>query len=105
MQTLLYKVPYNLYVNKEVKMVSSSSGWVDSITINGKAIDDKKEYTVVTIDYISDNDAYTSILENPIKREDSVEIIRDYFGEYFKHLAEQNNGQIAASTDGRITIK
>ena len=102
---LMYEVPYNLYVNKEVKMVSSSSGWVDSITINGKAIDDKKEYTVVTIDYISDNDAYTSILENPIKREDSVEIIRDYFGEYFKHLAEQNNGQIAASTDGRITIK
>jgi 2',3'-cyclic-nucleotide 2'-phosphodiesterase (5'-nucleotidase family) len=102
---LMYEVPYNLYVNKEVKIVSSSSGWVDSITINGKAIDDKKEYTVVTIDYISDNDAYTSILGNPIKREDSVEIIRDYFGEYFKHLAEQNKGQITASTDGRITIK
>ncbi len=102
---LMYEVPYNLYVNKEVKMVSNSSGWIDSITINGKAIDDKKEYTVVTVDYISDNDAYTSILGNPIKREDSVEIIRDYFGEYFKHLAEQNNGQITASTDGRITIE
>ena len=102
---LMYKVPGSLYVNKEVKMVADDTGYVTSITINGQPIDDSKTYTVATIDYISDNDAYTSILGNPIDREDSVEIIRDYFGEYFKHLADQNNGQITASTDGRITIK
>lgn len=101
---LMYEVPYDLYINKGVKLVSDSSGWVSSITINGQKIDDNKNYTVATIDYITDNDAYTSILGNPIKREDSVEIIRDYFGEYFKYLAEQNNGYITASTDGRITI-
>ena len=101
---LMYEVPYNLYINKGVKLVSDSSGWVSSITINGEEIDNNKQYTVATIDYITDNDAYTSILGNPIKREDSVEIIRDYFGEYFKYLAAQNNGYITASTDGRITI-
>ena len=102
---LMYEVPYNLYINKGVKLVSDSSGWVSSITINGEEIDNDKQYTVATIDYITDNDAYTSILGNPIKREDSVEIIRDYFGEYFKYLAAQNNGDITASTDGRITIE
>lgn len=101
---LMYEVPYDLYINKGVKLVSDSSGWVSSITINGEEIDDNKQYTVATIDYITDKDSYTSILGNPIKREDSVEIIRDYFGEYFKYLAAQNNGYITASTDGRITI-
>ena len=101
---LMYEVPNNLYVNKEVKLVSNSSGWVSSITVNGQQIDDKKTYTVATIDYISDNDAYTTILGNPIDREDSVEMIRDYFGEYFKYLADQNNGNITASTDGRIVV-
>ena len=102
---LMYEVPNNLYVNKEVKLVSNSSGWVSSITVNGQQIDDNKTYTVATIDYISDNDAYTTILGNPINREDSVEMIRDYFGEYFKYLADQNNGQITASNDGRIIIQ
>lgn len=104
LRSLMYEVPNNLYVNKEVKLVSNSSGWVSSITVNGQQIDDKKTYTVATIDYISDNDAYTTILGNPIDREDSVEMIRDYFGEYFKYLADQNNGNITASTDGRIIV-
>ena len=102
---LMYKVPFDLYVNKEVRLVSDSDGWVSSITINGQQIDDNKTYTVATLDYISDNDAYTTILGKPIDREDSVEMIRDYFGEYFKYLAAQNNGYITASTDGRITIE
>lgn len=105
LKRLMYEVPFNLYVNKEVRLVSNSEGWVSSITINEKQIDNNKTYTVATLDYISDNDAYTTILGNPIDREDSVEMIRDYFGEYFKYLAAQNNGYITASTDGRITIE
>lgn len=104
LKSLLYKVPNNLYVNKGVKLVSNSSGWVSSITVNGQQIDDNKTYTVATIDYISDNDAYTTILGNPINREDSVEMIRDYFGKYFKYLAGQNNGNITGAKDGRVVI-
>lgn len=101
---LMYEVPNNLYVNKDVELVSDSKGWVSSITINGQQIDDNKNYTVATIDYISDNDAYTTILGNPIDREDSVEMIRDYLGEYFKYLADQNNGNITGAVDGRVVI-
>ena len=104
LKSLLYKVPNNLYVNKEVKLVSNSEGWVSSITINEKQIDNNKTYTVATIDYISDNDAYTTILGNPISREDSMEMIRDYLGEYFKYLADQNNGNITGAVDGRVVI-
>ena len=104
LKKLMYKVPNSLYVNAGVKIIAQENGWVDSITINGKSIDNNKNYTVATIDFISDNDGYTEIFSNPTKRTDSVEIIRDYFGEYFKYLAKQNNGNITASKDGRVTI-
>ena len=102
---LMYKVPNSLYVNKEVKLIANSSGFVTSITINGKDIDDSKLYTVATIDYITDNDAYTSIFGDASARVNSTVMIRDYFGEYFKHLANENGGKITASKDGRVTIK
>lgn len=104
LKKLMYKVPNSLYVNAGVKIIAQESGWVDSITINGKSIDNNKNYTVATIDFISDNDGYTEIFSDPTKRTDSVEIIRDYFGEYFKYLAKQNNGNITASKDGRVTV-
>ena len=103
LKELLKKVPGSLYVNAGVKIVKSGSS-ITTMTVGGKTINDNQNYTVATIDYISDNDAYTSIFENYIDREDSVEIIRDYFGEYFKHLASQNNNNITASKDGRVTV-
>lgn len=101
LKELLKKAPGSFYVNAGVKIVRSGSS-ITSMTVGGKAIDDNREYLVATIDYISDNDANTSIFNNPVDREDSVEMIRDYYGEYFKHLADQNNGQITGATDGRI---
>lgn len=104
LKELLKKVPGSLYVNAGVKIVKSGSS-ITTMTVGGKTISDSQNYTVATIDYISDNDAYTSIFENSVDREDSVEMIRDYFGEYFKHLASQNNNNITASKDGRVTVK
>ena len=101
LKELLKKAPGSFYVNAGVKIVRSGSS-ITSMTVGGKDIDDNREYLVATIDYISDNDANTSIFNNPVDREDSVEMIRDYYGEYFKHLADQNNGQITGATDGRI---
>lgn len=103
LKELLKKVPGSLYVNAGVKIVKSGSS-ITTMTIGGKTISDSQNYTVATIDYISDNDAYTSIFENYVDREDSVEMIRDYFGEYFKYLASQNNNNITASKDGRVTV-
>lgn len=101
LKELLIKAPGTFYVNAGVKIVRSGSS-ITSMTVGGKAIDDNREYLVATIDYISDNDANTSIFNNPVDREDSIEMIRDYLGEYFKYLADQNNGNITGATDGRI---
>jgi hypothetical protein len=73
------------------------------VTVNGKAIDNNKTYTVATIDYLVELGSHG--FENAQSRSDAPEIIRDYFVEYFRHLAEQNNGRITVRTDGRITVQ
>ena len=92
-----------LHINKEVNIVASGST-VTSITVNGEAIDPDKVYKVVSADYLLDNDRYASIFNQKLDREDSVEMIRDYFGEYFKYLASQNGGEIIAGYDDRIIV-
>ena len=89
-----------LPISKSVKMVISGNK-VKSVTLNGKAIDDNQTYTIATIDYLMNLGRYG--LENATERNDASEIIRDYFVAYFRHLAEENNGQITASSDGRLT--
>ena len=91
-----------LPVNSGVKLVISNSK-VQSITVNGQAIDNNKTYTVATIDYLVELGRYG--FQNATSRTDAPEIIRDYFVEYFRHLAAQNNGKITAKTDGRVTVK
>ena len=91
-----------LPVNSGVKLVISNKQ-VRSVTLNGKAIDNNKTYTVATIDYLVELKRYG--FENATSRTDSPEVIRDYFVEYFRHLAQQNNGQITASKDGRVTTE
>jgi hypothetical protein len=76
---------------------------VKSVTVNGKQIDDNADYTVATIDYLMNLGRYG--LENAIDRKDASDMIRDCFVSYFRHLADENGGQITASIDGRITIQ
>ena len=89
-------------VNSAVKLVISNSK-VKSVTVNGKTIKDNETYTVATIDYLVNTGRYG--LDNAISRKDAPEYVRDYFGEYFRHLAANNNGKITAKKDGRITIE
>ena len=91
-----------LPINSGVKLVISN-GKVKSVTVGGKAIDDNKLYTVATVDYLVELDRYG--FEKATSRTDSPEIVRDYFVEYFRHIAKQNGGKITASTDGRVTIQ
>ena len=89
-----------LPVNGAVRLVTSN-GKVASVTVDGKPIDDNKEYTVATIDYLVNTGRYG--LDKALTRRDAPEIIRDYFGEFFKYLASQNPGrEITYSTDGRV---
>ena len=92
-----------LPINAGVRMVISNNQ-VKSVSVNGEEIDDEKTYTVATIDYLMNLGRYG--LENAISRKDAPEIIRDYFGEYFRYLASQSPDRaIRYSTDGRITIE
>ena len=91
-----------LPVNSGVKLVISNKK-VKSVTVNGKAIDNNKTYTVATIDYLVELERYG--FENAVSRIDAPEIIRDYFVGYFRHLAQQNKGKITASKDGRVTTE
>ena len=89
-----------LPVNSDVKLVISNKQ-VKSVTVGGKPIDNNKTYTVATIDYLVELERYG--FENAISRSDSPEIIRDYFVDYFRNLAQQNGGKITAAKDGRVT--
>ncbi len=91
-----------LPVNSGVKLVISNEK-VKSVKVGGKTIDNNKTYTVATIDYLVELGRYG--FENAISRTDSPEIIRDYFVEYFRHLAKENGGKITASKDGRVTTE
>ena len=92
-----------LPISSSVKMTITSDNRLKSVTVNGKAIDDNKSYTVATIDYLVNLGRYG--LENATDRRDASEIIRDYFVGYFTHLASENGGNITAETDGRIKIE
>lgn len=92
----------SLPVGGKVKM-TVSGGVVKSATINGKQISDNQTYTVATIDYLVNLGRYG--LANASNKRNSTEFIRDYFGEYYKYLASQNNGNIYGPLDDRITVQ
>ena len=83
-----------------VRLVIDQSRNIKSLTINGQSIQDNKTYTIATIDYLANTGEYG--LDKYITHSDSPEYIRDYFGEYIKHLSEENDRSITASTDGRV---
>lgn len=87
-------------VNAGVRLVISGDK-VKSVTVNGKQIEDNKDYKIATIDYLMNLGRYG--LQNATSRNDSPDIIRDCFVDYFRHLAAENGGKITAAKDGRIT--
>ena len=90
-------------VNAGVNLVINDRQ-VKSVTIDGKEIVDSDTYIVATIDYLVNLGRYG--LENAITRNDAPEIIRDYFGEYFRYLASKDpEKNIRYKTDGRIIVE
>ena len=89
-------------INSAVRLVISN-GNVKSVTVNGKTVKDDETYTVATIDYLVNTGRYG--LDKALIRRDAPDCIRDYFGEFYRHLAAENNGKITAQKDGRITVE
>ena len=88
-------------INKEVRLIISDKK-VKSLKINGKEVDDNQTYTIATIDYLTDTEDYFNAHTS---RKDYDILVWEYYTEYFRHLAQQNNGEITASKDGRIIIE
>lgn len=86
-------------INAGVRLVISGSS-VKSVTVNGKAIDNNKEYTIATINYLVNTEDYFKSITS---RKDYNIFVRDYYVDYFRHLSKQNDGKITAVKDGRIT--
>lgn len=76
---------------------------ITSALIDGKQIVDNQTYTVVTIDYLANLGRYG--LGNATSRKDGPEFVRDLFGKYFKHIADNNNGYIDGPLDDRIIVE
>ena len=88
-------------INAGVRLVIRNNA-VKSVTVNGKEIEDDKEYRIATIDYLVNTEDYFNA---KIAREDFNICVREYFVEYFRHLAALNGGYITAEKDGRIKIE
>lgn len=89
-----------LPISGGVRMVVNSSGGVSSVTVNGKAISDNQTYKVATIDYLVNLGRYG--LQNATNRRDGVDYVRDLYAEYFRYLADLNNGELHGPYDDRI---
>ena len=88
-------------INAGVRLVISNRK-VKSVTINGKAINDSQTYTIATLNYLVNTESYFA---SHLTRMDYSIYVWDYYTAYFRHLAKNNNGQITASKDGRITVE
>ena len=89
-----------LPISGGVRMVVTGNGGVRSVTVNGKAIVDSQTYKVATIDYLVNLGRYG--LQNATNRRDGVDYVRDLYAEYFRYLADQNNGELLGPYDDRI---
>lgn len=89
-----------LPISGGVMMVVNSSGGVSSVTVNSKAISDNQTYKVATIDYLVNLGRYG--LQNATNRRDGVDYVRDLYAEYFRYLADLNNGELHGPYDDRI---
>lgn len=92
----------SLPVGGNIKL-TISGGNMKSVLVNNKQIVDNQTYTVVTIDYLANLGRYG--LSNAISRWDGPEFVRDLFGEYFRYIAENNDGYIDGPLDDRIIVE
>lgn len=73
-------------------------------SVQGAPIDDRKEYTVATIDYLADgNDGFTPLLQAEKRICPENATLRSLFLDYIRRQTEAGK-KITSRTDGRISI-
>lgn len=82
----------------------SETGQVIEAKINGETIDDQKEYTIATIDYLADgNDGMVALMQAKARICPEGATLRGLFLDYIKQQTAQNK-KITARLENRITI-
>ncbi len=76
---------------------------VQSVTVDGKPIDENKVYTVSTLDYLADGNNDMDALHNALKTTNTGITLRDVMIDYVKEQTRQGN-EITSLLDGRITV-
>jgi len=76
---------------------------VQSVTVDGKPIDENKVYTVSTLDYLADGNNDMDALRNALKTTNTGITLRDVMIDYVKEQTRQGN-EITSLLDGRITV-
>ena len=76
---------------------------VQSVTVDGKPIDENKVYTVSTLDYLADGNNDMDALRNALKTTNTGVTLRDVMIDHVKEQTRQGN-EITSHLDGRITI-
>jgi 2',3'-cyclic-nucleotide 2'-phosphodiesterase (5'-nucleotidase family) len=89
-------------LSKSIRLVAKNRE-MESLTINGKPLDENKTYRVATIDYLAEGNDGMVAFKQATGSIDSNETLRDLMIQYVKKLTA-NNQEANATIDDRITI-
>lgn len=89
-------------ISSNVKLVIHETK-TESVTLDGKPIDEEKVYNVVTLDYLAEGNDNMAAFLNALSRTDTGVTLRDIMIDYVKEQTRRGN-EIASTVDGRITI-
>lgn len=87
-------------VSREVRLKFSDAG-ITALTINGKPVDDNREYTIATIDYLANGGDKLTPFKNSVARTDFPEVMREAIIGHFRQLTRQGK-QANARIEGRV---
>ena len=90
-------------LSKNIRLVIKKRE-VESLEINGNALDEHKIYRIVTIDYLAEGNDGMTALKQAVRQIDANETLRNVMIEYVKMLTA-NKVEANATIDHRITIK
>ncbi|TDS17759.1 5'-nucleotidase-like protein [Sphingobacterium paludis] len=78
-------------------------GQVENFLVQGKPVDPKATYKLVTYDYLANGGDYVTCFDNVLARKDHAQRIRETLMEYVSDLTK-NGKHIQGKIDGRVRI-
>jgi len=90
-------------ISGNVKLVVKSRK-VESVLIDGKAIDDNKIYKIVTLDYLADGNDNMQAFKNAVSADNTGVTLRDIMIDWVRQRTREGEC-VESRLDGRIVIK